>query len=85
MYTYMNKRKASDRAVSPTKGPAPNARNAISSRSELLHLSGAGVRGDAHRGLQRLLGRDGPLVESHGCPLLGPLFVNGYCSRLRAG
>ena len=43
MYTYMNKRKASDRAVSPTKGPAPNARNAISSRSELLHLSGAGA------------------------------------------
>ena len=43
MYTYMNKRKASDRAVSPTKGPVPNARNAISSRSELLHLSGAGA------------------------------------------
>ena len=34
-----------------------------------LHLAGAGVRGNAHGGLQRFLGRDGPLVKSHGCPL----------------
>ena len=34
-----------------------------------LHLPGAGVGRDADGGLQRLLGRDGPLVESHDCPL----------------
>ena len=38
-----------------------------------LYLSGTGVRGDAHRGLQRLLGRDGPLVESHDVPPSGSL------------
>ena len=36
MYRYMNKRKTSDRA-------APTAQEAVPSRSEMLHLSGAGA------------------------------------------
>ena len=34
-----------------------------------LHLAGLGVGRNANGGLQRLLGRDSPLVESHSCPL----------------
>ena len=50
-----------------------------------LHLAGAGVGRDAHGRLQRLLSRDGPLVESHSCPLLGSWLVKDYCSRVSWG